>query len=140
MAGSRCVMLGTCPRSTLSGGTGSRDTLPEFCQAAPPSSRRHLTQQRLGSLTNHLTRHTAHRHNAAMTRLFSTVTWGLALLLSAAVLAWQQSLPWTLATAGAVPVVVGLGKALWNGEAADNAKFAKAREESKVSPFLEGSG
>ena len=132
-------MSTSCRTGNLSG-DGSGNTGPGSCQTAPPSSMRGVTRQGLGNPRNRLTRLTAHRHNAAMTRLFSTVTWGLALLLSAAVLAWQQSLPWALAAAGAVPVVVGLGKALWNGEAADNAKFAKARAESKPSAFLEGPG
>lgn len=47
-----------------------------------------------------------------MTRTLGTITWGLALLLSAIVLAWQQSIPWALATAGAVALIVGLIKAV----------------------------
>ena len=47
-----------------------------------------------------------------MTRTYSTITWGLALIVSAVVLAWQQSIPWAIAAAGAVAVVGGLVKAL----------------------------
>jgi hypothetical protein len=46
-----------------------------------------------------------------MTRTFSTITWGLALLVAAIVLAWAQSLPWALAAAGGVVVIVGIVKA-----------------------------
>jgi hypothetical protein len=47
-----------------------------------------------------------------MTRTFSTITWGLALLAAAVVLAWSQSLPWALAAAGGVAVLGGLVRAL----------------------------
>jgi len=47
-----------------------------------------------------------------MTRTFSTITWGLALIVAAVFLAWQQSIPWALAAAGVVAVVGGLVKAL----------------------------
>jgi hypothetical protein len=62
-----------------------------------------------------------------MTRTFSTITWGLALLLAAAVLAWQQSLPWALAAAGAVPTLAGLAKAIAGEDETSRANAAAAR-------------
>jgi len=64
-----------------------------------------------------------------MTRTFSTVTWGLALLLAAVVLAWQQSIPWAIAAAGAVAVLGGILTALIDDEVARNAKQAAATAE-----------
>lgn len=61
-----------------------------------------------------------------MTRTYSTITWGLALLAAAIVLAWAQSLPWALAVAGAVAVIVGIGKALTDAETARDAKRVEA--------------
>jgi len=61
-----------------------------------------------------------------MTRTYSTITWGLALIVSAVVLAWQQSLPWALAAAGAVAVITGVVAALIDDEVARNAKMAAA--------------
>jgi len=61
-----------------------------------------------------------------MTRTFSTITWGIALLLAAVVLAWAQSLPWALAAAGAMAVLGGIGKALTDAETARNAKRVEA--------------
>ena len=55
-----------------------------------------------------------------MTRTFSTITWGLALLAAAVVLAWQQSIPWAIASAGAVAVIIGIVKAQID-DVADNA-------------------
>ncbi|MDA8440476.1 MAG: hypothetical protein M0Z51_16680 [Propionibacterium sp.] len=46
-----------------------------------------------------------------MSRTFSTITWGLALIVAAAVLAWQQSIPWAIAAAGAFAIIVGIVKA-----------------------------
>ena len=66
-----------------------------------------------------------------MTRTYSTITWGLALLLAAAVLAWQQSLPWTLATVGAVTTIAGLAKAITEETA--HAKQAQQARQSKPS-------
>jgi len=47
-----------------------------------------------------------------MSRDYSTITWGLALIVGALFLNWQQSIPWALAAAGSVAVVAGLVKAL----------------------------
>ena len=63
-----------------------------------------------------------------MTRTFSTITWGAALIVSALVLNWQQSIPWAIASAGVVPVIVGVAKGLMDSEKADAIKRAAARE------------
>jgi hypothetical protein len=55
-----------------------------------------------------------------MSRTYSTITWGLALIVSAVVLAWQQSIPWAIASAGAVAVIIGIVKAQMD-DVADNA-------------------
>ena len=70
---------------------------------------------------------TERRHTASMTRTFSTITWGIALLFASVVLANSHSLPWTLAAAGAVPTVAGLIKAMIESSAADKAKDAEQR-------------
>ena len=57
-----------------------------------------------------------------MSRTLSTITWGAALIVAAIVLNWQQSIPWSLAAAGAVPVTVGLAKGLIDLDATDAAK------------------
>jgi len=57
-----------------------------------------------------------------MTRTYSTITWGFALILAAIVLAWQQSLPWALGAAGAVPVIAGIAKSVATEEASIKAR------------------
>ena len=57
-----------------------------------------------------------------MTRTFSTIIWGFALIVAALILNWQQSIPWALAAAGGVAVIVGSGKWLIDDEVARNAK------------------
>ena len=47
-----------------------------------------------------------------MSRYYSTITWGLALIAAALFLAWTQSIPWALTAAGIVAVIGGLIKAL----------------------------
>jgi hypothetical protein len=47
-----------------------------------------------------------------MSRDYSTITWGLALIVAALFLTWTESIPWALTAAGAVAVVGGLVKAL----------------------------
>ena len=64
-----------------------------------------------------------------MTRTFNTITWGLALLACAAVLAWQQSIPWALAATGAVPTIAGLVKAIYEEDANAQAKAAKVKAD-----------
>ena len=71
-----------------------------------------------------------------MTRTQSTLVWGIALLLAAGVLAWAQSLPWTLAAAGAVPTIVGLIKLMNEENANAKANAAKAKAV-KASAFIE---
>jgi hypothetical protein len=72
-----------------------------------------------------------------MTRTFSTITWGAALIVSAIVLNWQQSIPWAIASAGAVAVIVGVAKAIADEDAANKANVAKQRAQSKPSAFLD---
>lgn len=62
-----------------------------------------------------------------MSRTYSTITWGLALIVSAAVMAWQQSLPWSLAAAGVVPVIAGLIQGFADTET--EGKQAKTQEQ-----------
>jgi len=64
-----------------------------------------------------------------MTRTYSTITWGLTLMLAAVVLAWKQSLPWTLAAAGAVATIAGLAKVAVEGTA-----LAKQEAKHTTSP------
>jgi len=59
-----------------------------------------------------------------MSRTFSTVTWGIALLAAAIVLAWAQSLPWALAVAGVVAVLGGFLTVLVDDKVARDAKTA----------------
>ena len=66
-----------------------------------------------------------------MSRTYSTITWGLALIVSAGVLLWQQSIPWAIASAGAVAVTGGLVKAFIDDEAATAAKHAARLAASK---------
>jgi hypothetical protein len=47
-----------------------------------------------------------------MSRDYSTITWGLALIASALFLTWTGSISWALTAAGTVAVVAGLVKAL----------------------------
>jgi hypothetical protein len=47
-----------------------------------------------------------------MSRDYSTITWGIALVVAAIVLNWQQSITWAIASAGAVAVISGIIKAL----------------------------
>ena len=59
-----------------------------------------------------------------MTRTYSTITWGLALIAAAIVLNWAQSIPWAIASAGAVAVVVGIARAQLDDVATHEAKVA----------------
>ena len=66
-------------------------------------------------------------HTAGMTRTYSTITWGLALVAAAIVLQWQQSIPWGLAAAGAVPVIAAVISLMMNEDEAAKAKAAEQR-------------
>lgn len=53
-----------------------------------------------------------------MSRTYSTITWGIALIVAAIVLNWQQSITWAVASAGAVAVISGIVKAVADEDAA----------------------
>jgi hypothetical protein len=64
-----------------------------------------------------------------MSRTYSAITWGLALIVAALVLNWQQSIPWAMASAGAIAVIGGAVVALMDADGKDAAKRA-AREQA----------
>ena len=63
-----------------------------------------------------------------MTRAQGTLTWGLALIVGALVLHWQQSIPWALTATGAVAVIGAIAAMLIAGDAAHEVEAAKVRD------------
>lgn len=43
-----------------------------------------------------------------MTRRYAQISWGVALIVGAVVLAWRGSVPWALVAAGMVTVMAGV--------------------------------
>ena len=73
-----------------------------------------------------------------MTRTQSTLVWGLALIAAAAVLAWQESITWALAAAGAVPTLAAVVAFIADEDATNKAKVAERKAaRSKPSAFLD---
>ena len=72
-----------------------------------------------------------------MTRIHSTLTWGLALIATAVVLNWQQSIPWSLAAAGAVAIIGAIVAAIAQEDTTHKAKVAKDKAHPTPSAFLD---
>ena len=79
-----------------------------------------------------------------MTRTFSMITWGSALLLAAFVLASERSLPGALAAAGAVLMIVGAVTAMIEGYVGivreEDAKANGQAAEQQTNPSASNGG
>jgi len=67
-----------------------------------------------------------------MTRTYSTITWGLALIVAAIVLNWAQSIPWAIASVGAVAVIGGAAVALLDADAKASAERAAKQAAARA--------
>jgi hypothetical protein len=62
-----------------------------------------------------------------MTRTYSTITWGLALIVAAIASQTLATVPWTLAAAGTVPVLAGALRLILNDNTDMMVKAAEQR-------------
>jgi hypothetical protein len=72
-----------------------------------------------------------------MTRIHSTLTWGIALIVAALVLNWQQSIAWSLGAAGGVATIGAIIAAIAQEDTTHKAKVAKDRTHPTPSAFLD---